>query len=80
MGVTTSNTDMFTIDTAMGMLVELRPDMKEHERVAWRNKGSDAILVEVARIRTSMKVVEPAVEVKEEENVATTSTVAKKGK
>lgn len=78
MGVTTSNTDMFTIDTAMGMLVELRPDMKEHERVAWRNKGSDAIVAEVAKIKASMKVVEPVV--KEEEDVTPTGTVAKKGK
>lgn len=80
MSVTTSNTDMFTIDTAMGMLIELRPNMKEHERIAWRNKGSDAILAEVAKIKASMKIVESATEVKEEENVAATGTVAKKGK
>lgn len=78
MGVETSNFDMFTIDTAMGMLIELRPEMKEYERVAWRNKGSDKILAEVARIKASMKIVEPIV--KEEEDVTPTSTVAKKGK
>ena len=79
MGVTTSNTDMFTVDTAMGMLVELRPKLTDGERIMWRNKGSDAIVAEVARIKASMKVVEP-VEVKEEEDVPATSTVAKKGK
>lgn len=81
MSVDTSNTDMFTIDTAMGMLVNLYPKMKENERTAWRNKGSDAILAEIARVKESRKIKEPAVvEVKEEDNVVATSTVAKKSK
>lgn len=79
MGVATSNTDMFTIDTAMGMLIKLRPEMKISEQIAWRNKGSDAILVEVARIEASTKAVEPTV-VEEKEDVVTTGAVAKKGK
>lgn len=76
MGVTTSNTDMFTTDTALAMLVALRPALQEHELVFWRNKGSDAILAEVTRIKALNKVTG----VKEEENADAASPVAKKSK
>lgn len=62
---------MFTTHDAMAQLVALRPNLTESERQQWFNKGSDAILKEVARISTPP--------VKEEKNDAA-STVAKKGK
>ena len=74
-----ANTDMFTIDTAMGLLVALRPELTEVERNKWRSKGSDAILAEVNRIK---KVNELTVDqlVEEALNVPATGSVAKKNK
>ena len=56
MGVETSNTDMFTINDAIGLLVAAKGGLSESEINMWRNKGSDAILAEVARLNTAKVV------------------------
>lgn len=51
MGVETSNQQQYGTDNALNELITLVPTMTKSQRNAWRMKGSDAILAEVARLR-----------------------------
>ncbi len=69
MGVENSNQQQYGTDNALNELIALVPTMTRSQRNAWRAKGSDLILAEVARLRAE-KAVSPAIDPVTEEKAA----------